>query len=144
MVFALLIGQVGQLAGQTDLHLEARDAGSNQLSIQLKSSEPSLHPVHRPPFELEVVIGDSLVRFSDPLSGEPLVVRISDDQVRMVALEELSLPTGAAGTYPMQVRAHRPGEEYRLDLTVRVGCSNARRTTYMECFLNCDRWEVHW
>jgi hypothetical protein len=35
-------------------------------------------------------------------------------------------------------------EEAVRELKVQVGCSNAQRATYMECFLNCDAWEVRW
>ena len=99
-----------------------------------------------PPLELELRIDGKVQRLLDPATGLPVMLKFPSEGTQRAMIDATTLPSAAAGVYPMRAVVRQPGgkEEAVRELKVQVGCSNPQRTTYMECFLNCDAWEVRW
>lgn len=99
-----------------------------------------------PPLELELRIDGKVQRLLDPTTGLPVMLKFPSEGTQRAMIDATTLPSAAAGVYPMRAVVRQPGgkEEAVRELKVQVGCSNAQRATYMECFLNCDAWEVRW
>ena len=133
----------GGASAQTALNWHVRSIGGNQLEIAVEGADRLT-----PPVTVSVLVDGAEQPLLDPVSGAALTLRLADETPRTVALDELNLPTDASRACPMVVRAVQGEEDDpRIDpltLTVQVGCSDPGRTTYMECFLNCKKWEVTW
>jgi len=144
LLFAL--GPTFPVAPPNQLALLLESIGNNRFEIRLSDANENVNQRFAPPVVVRISIGGLEQQLSDVSTGQHITLRLSDESPRTAAFEELNLPTGAAGVYPMHVIAGPEGgaTTAELKLNVRVECSNRDRKSYMECFLNCDRWEVSW
>ena len=99
-----------------------------------------------PPLELELRIDGKVQRLLDPTTGLPVMLKFPSEGTQRAMIDATTLPSAAAGVYPMRAVVRQPGgkEEAVRELKVQVGCSNAQRAPSLECFLNCAAWEVRW
>ncbi len=133
--------------GASDVSLVLRHIEKNTFTAALTDGNSGTRRQFSPPYTLEVRIGDQAQRLLDPATGKPLTVRLADEQPRTVMCDELTLPGAAPGVYTLKatvMQGGRPAAVAPFEARVRVGCVNPARTTYMECFLNCEKWEVRW
>jgi hypothetical protein len=133
--------------GASEVRLVLRHVDKNTFAAALTDGEAGTRRQFSPPYTLEVRIGDQVQRLLDPATGKPLTVRLADEQPRTAMCDELTLPGAAPGVYVLKatvLQGGRPAAVAPFEARVQVGCVNPARTTYMECFLNCEKWEVRW
>lgn len=142
----LALGLATPVVSEDPPSLFMESLGNNRFEIRLADANERVNQRFAPPIIVHVSIGGLEQQLADISTGQRLTLRLTDESPRMAAFEELNLPTGDAGVYPMHVTAGPEGGALtaELNLNVRVECSNPQRKSYMECFLNCDRWEVSW
>jgi len=131
----------------SEVSLVLRHTEKNTFTATLTDGNAGTRRQFSPPYTLEVRIGDQVQRLLDPATGQPLTVRLVDEQPRTAMCDELTLPGAAPGVYLLKatvLQGGKPAAVAPFEARVRVGCSNPARTTYMECFLNCEKWEVQW
>lgn len=140
-------------ASNADIHLHAAVRSLKLISLKKNVFEATVTDGESretgrfsPPLELELRIDGKVQRLLDPATGLPVTIQFPSEGTQRAMIDATTLPSAAAGVYPMRAVVRQPGgkEEAVRELKVQVGCSNAQRTTYMECFLNCDAWEVRW
>jgi hypothetical protein len=146
-VMGLLVLSSATPPAASDLSLVLRHAGKNTFTVAITDRSDDTRKRFSPPYTIEVRIGDQVQRLLDPATGQPLTLRLSDEQPRTAMCDELTLPGAAPGVYLLRATAMQGGrvaDVRPFEVRTQVGCVNPVRTTYMECFLNCEKWEVRW
>lgn len=131
--------------GVDDVRLSFIGIGDNGFELQITDSDPSTTLIFTPSIEISVSVGERESLILDAAGRDTLPLFVADELPIRGMIDAVSLPSHAPGIYPLVVRAEG-GEQALapLELQAKVGCTDPKYPTFMECIANCQTWELQW
>lgn len=128
-----------------ELRLSFVGIGDNGFELQITDSDPSTARSFSPPYEISVTVGERESLILDAAGRDTLLLFVADETPIRGMIDGVSLPSHAPGIYPLVVRAEAGDPALApLELQAKVGCTDPKYPTFMECIANCQTWELQW
>jgi len=131
----------------SEFRLDVICISDNMMKIRLSDSDEFMNHQFMPPVTIEVTINEKKVMLLDPQSEDTVTTALHDEHPIIWQIDELSLPSGQTGIYPMKITARDPANHVQLaesHLDVWVGCQDSEHDNLMSCLTNCSKWVVRW
>jgi len=141
----LIVGKSVLNDDQFRLHVIC--VSDNLMNIRLTDSDDVMDRQFTPPVPVDVTINEKKVMLIDPQSKDTVTTALHDEHPIIWQIDELSLPSGQTGIYPMKITAREPSNHTRIAesrLDVWVGCQDPEHDNLMSCLTNCSKWVVRW
>ena len=147
--FGGLHGNVSAWSVNTKQHVRVSmtNLGSNAFELSLLAENPSDNFYFGKPVEMEIKIGPERPIILSADGADTVDLVLSSTGKKMFRFDELTLPPIASNDYVMkisQVNGDEIAEVTAFEMSVSVGCSDAKKDNLMECFVTCNSWLVGW
>lgn len=137
--------KMGESHFGNDVRLSFIGIGDNGFELQVTDSDPSTELSFSPPIEIWVKVGERESLILDAAGRDTMLLFVADEQPIRGMIDGVSLPSHAPGIYPLVVRAEGGNRAFDpLELQAKVGCTDPKYPTFMECIANCQTWELQW